>query len=57
MYGFKPRHAQGKPVQNLADGAMSAMHVSASVTGSGSQNDSFSQTFGTNTSTNHNYSY
>lgn len=22
MYGFKPRHAQGKPVQNLADGGI-----------------------------------
>lgn len=22
MYGFKPRHAQGEPVQNLADGGI-----------------------------------
>lgn len=57
MYGFKPRNAQGKPVQNLADGAMSAMHVSASVTGSGSQNDTFGISNTTSTSTQHNYNY
>lgn len=49
--------AMGQYSAQLAAGAMSAMHVSAGVTGSGSQNDSFSQTFGTNTSTNHNYNY
>lgn len=49
--------AMGQYAAQLAAGAMSAMHVSANVSGSGSQNDSYSISNSTSTSTNHNYSY
>lgn len=49
--------AMGQYAAQLAAGAMSAMHVSASVQGSGSQSDTFGISNTTTTSTNHNYSY
>jgi hypothetical protein len=49
--------AIGQYAAQLAAGAMSAMHVSASVQGSGSQSDTFGISNTTTTSTNHNYSY
>lgn len=49
--------AMGQYAAQLAAGAMSAMHVSANVSGSGSQNDSYSISNSTSTSTSHNYSY
>lgn len=47
----------GQYSAQLAAGAMSAMHVSAGVTGSGSQNDTFGISNTTNTTTSHNYNY
>jgi hypothetical protein len=47
--------AIGQYSAQLAAGAMSAMHVSATVTGSGSQNDTFA--LGNTTNTNYNYEY
>ena len=41
----------------LAAGAMSALHVSAGVSGTGSQNDTWSTSTSKTTNTNHNYSY
>ena len=49
--------AMGQYSAQLAAGAMSAMHVSAGVTGSGSQNDSFGISNTTTTTTSHNYNY
>ena len=49
--------AMGQYSAQLAAGAMSAMHVSAGVTGSGSQNDTFGISNTTSTSTQHNYNY
>lgn len=49
--------AMGQYAAQLAAGAMSALHVSASVSGSGQQSDSYTRSEQTGTSTNHNYSY
>ncbi|KZK31998.1 hypothetical protein A4F85_04585 [Delftia sp. GW456-R20] len=49
--------AMGQYAAQLAAGAMSAMHVSANVSGSGSQSDSYSRSQSESTSTNHNYNY
>lgn len=49
--------AMGQYAAQLAAGAMSALHVSASVQGSGSQTDSVSHSTQNSTSTNHNYTY
>lgn len=49
--------AMGQYAAQLAAGAMSALHVSAGVSGSGSQSNSVSDSTSNSTSTNHNYSY
>ena len=49
--------AMGQYSAQLAAGAMSAMNVSASVTGTGSQNDTFGISNTTSTTTSHNYNY
>lgn len=49
--------AMGQYTAQLAAGAMSAMHVSASVSGTGTQTDSTSRTHSEGINTNHNYSY
>lgn len=51
--------AAGQYAAQLAAGAMSALHVSASVGGTGSQSTSetYNQTNGESKTTNHNYSY
>ena len=55
--------AMGQYSAQLAAGAMSAMHISASVAGQGSQSDTFSQSFSKtqsqseSTTTSHNYNY
>ena len=51
--------SMGQYAAQLAAGAMSALHVSASVQGSGTQSDSvsYSTQNSTSTSTNHNYTY
>lgn len=49
--------AMGQYAAQLAAGAMSAMHVSANVSGSGSQSDSTSNSTSNSTSTSHNYNY
>ena len=49
--------ASGQFTAQLAAGAMSALQVSASVQGAGSQTDGYSTTNSTSTDTNYNYSY
>ena len=49
--------ASGQYTAQLAAGAMSALHVSASVQGSGSQTDGSMWNTSTSTGTNYNYSY
>lgn len=49
--------AAGQYAAQLAAGAMSALHVSASVTGSGGQSATYGETKGKSETTNHNYSY
>lgn len=49
--------AMGQYSAQLAAGAMSAMHVSAGVTGQGSQSDTFGISNTTTTTTSHNYNY
>ena len=49
--------AMGQYASQLAAGAMSSMHVSASVSGSGSQTDSYTRDTSERTSTSHNYNY
>ena len=49
--------ASGQYTAQLAAGALSALHVSASVQGSGSQAGNFTRSVSEGTSTNHNYSY
>lgn len=49
--------AIGQYSAQLAAGALSAMHVSASVNGTGSQNDSWTFAESESTSTSHNYNY
>ena len=49
--------ASGQYTAQLAAGALSALNVSASVTGNGSQSDTFGTSNTTNTTTSHNYSY
>ena len=49
--------ASGQYTAQLAAGALSALHVSASVQGSGSQAGNFTQSVSEGTNTNHNYTY
>ena len=49
--------AMGQYAAQLAAGAMSAMHVSAGVSGSGSQSESYSRSQSESVSTTHQYSY
>lgn len=49
--------ASGQYTSQLVAGALSALHVSASVQGSGSQAGNYSETKSTSTDTNHNYNY
>ena len=49
--------ASGQYTAQLAAGALSALHVSASVSGSGGQTSGHSYTQSTSTDTNHNYNY
>lgn len=49
--------AMGQYAAQLAAGAMSALHVQASVSGQGSQSETWSTQTSTGTNTNHNYSY
>lgn len=49
--------ASGQYTAQLAAGALSALHVSASVSGSGGQTSGYSETKSTSTDTNHNYNY
>lgn len=49
--------AMGQYSAQLAAGAMSAVNISAGVTGSGNDTNTYSRTESTGTNTNHNYSY
>ena len=49
--------AAGQYAAQLAAGAMSALHVSASVTGTGSQSSTYTQTESESKTTNRNYNY
>lgn len=49
--------AMGQYAAQLAAGAMSALHVSASVSGQGSQSDSYQRSESNTTNTSHNYNY
>lgn len=49
--------ASGQYTAQLAAGALSALHVSASVSGSGGQTSGYSNTQSTSTDTRHNYNY
>lgn len=49
--------SMGQFASQLAAGAMSALHVSANVSGSGSQSESYSRSTSESTSTSHNYNY
>ena len=54
MEGVK---ASGQYTAQLAAGALSALHVSASVQGTGSQAGNFTKNVSEDTNTNHNYNY
>ena len=49
--------SMGQFASQLAAGAMSALHVSASVSGQGSQSETYQRSESNNTQTSHNYSY
>ena len=57
MIALEAAKAMGGFAAQLAAGAMSALHVSAGVSGTGSQNDTWGTSTTRATNTNHNYSY